>query len=145
MANCSRTSISVKECSFDTDYLTDFTNVQFLKLPKLRWVLKLRMVLWLGHKAHRINIILTIHSEKSPTGNVLNFQGIFRRIPDLKTRIIFILMMIICCYPMPLPSWRTNPMKGTFCLLTRFIIWLITLVKIKNATVVIGSHADKWS
>lgn len=36
MANCPRSSISVEECSFDTDYLADFTNVQFLKLPKLR-------------------------------------------------------------------------------------------------------------
>ena len=55
MANCSITSMSVKECSFDTDYLTDFTNVQFLKLPKLRLVLLSMLPLvgptMLGHKS----------------------------------------------------------------------------------------------
>ena len=117
MANCSRTSISVKECSFDTDYLTDFTNVQFLKLPKLRLVLNLSMLPLFGSKIKRINIDLNLYLEKNPTGNTLKVLGIFRRIRDLKTRIIFIWMMIIYCYPTPLPSWRTNLLKG-YILLT---------------------------
>lgn len=120
MANCSGTSISVKECSFDTDYLTDFTNVQFLKLPKLRWVL--RMLSLVGSQIQRINIDLNIYLEKNPTGNTLKVLGIFRRIRDLKTRIIFIWMMIICCYPTPLPSWRTN--QQGYILLTNPVYYL---------------------
>ena len=74
-------------------------------------------------KSFYYSIDLSTSKEKNLPKNLEKAREKFRKIPDLRTKITFISMMITCCYRMQLPLLRTNLTKG-YLLLTNPVYWL---------------------